>query len=96
MGEAVGDGVGNGKLAARAAGRRTAHMKWPIQVRTMKKGVMQGYRQLVLPDRRFRFFWRSLKGRGFWVTAKDFPVFEGRTLAEATLRLAAHAGVRAE
>jgi hypothetical protein len=66
-----------------------ARAKWPVEVRTIKKGVMEGYRQMVFQDgRRFRFYWRSLKGVGFWVTAKGAPVFGGKTLPEATLKLA--------
>jgi hypothetical protein len=40
-----------------------------------------------LPRRQFRYFWRSLKGRGFWVTAKGMDVFQGRTLREATVKM---------
>lgn len=53
----------------------------------MKKGVTQGYRQMKLPRRSFRYFWRSLKGKGFWVTAKGMAVFQGRTLREATISM---------
>ena len=81
------DAVSHGKLQARLAGRAAAQAKWPAEVREIKKGVMQGYRSLVLPRRTFRIFWRSLKGHGVWLTAKGMPVFEGKTLREATVKL---------
>lgn len=73
---------------ARMAGKQAARDKWPPEVASIKKGVMESYRQLVLPDgRRFRFFYRTLKGQGVWATAKGWPVFHGKNLTEATLRL---------
>ena len=67
-----------------------ARAKWPEEVRAMKAGVMECYRHMVLPRRRFRYTWRSLKGVGFWVTAKDLPVFYGKTLREATIKMVRH------
>jgi hypothetical protein len=81
------EAVHNGKVAARMAGRAAARAKWPPEVATIQKGVMQGYRQMKLPRRQFRYFWRSLKGKGFWLTAKDMPVFYGKTLREATIAM---------
>ena len=73
------------RAAARLAGRVATREKWPIEVREMKKGVMQGYRHLVEPS--IRLSWRSLKGKGFWLTAKGMGMFYGRTLREATLNM---------
>jgi hypothetical protein len=64
-----------------------ARAKWPPEVRTKKKDVFEGYRQMVLPGRRFRYTWRSLKGKGFWLTASKMPVFYGKTLREATVAM---------
>lgn len=74
-------------IASLRAGRVAAREKWPIEVRSMKTGVMEGYRQMVLPRRRFQYKWRSLKGKGFWLTAKGMPVFQGKTLREATVKM---------
>lgn len=80
----------SGKLVAlRQAGRAEKHAKWPDIVKFKKADVFEGYRQMVLPHRRFRYFWRSKKGMGFWVTAKGMAVFQGRTLREATIRMVA-------
>lgn len=75
------------QMASRVAGRVAAREKWPVEVREIKKGVMQGYRQMILPRRRFQYKWRSLKGKGFWLTAKGMPVFQGKTLREATIKM---------
>jgi hypothetical protein len=84
-------GCFNAEAAAR--GRAEKYAKWPEAVKhvSMNHGgpVFEGYRALVLPDgRRLRIDWRSRKGVGFWVTARRRGVYFGRTLAEATLRLA--------
>ena len=71
-------------------GKAEKHAKWPELVRDKKADVFEGYRQLVLDSgRRLRLFWRSKKGQAFFVTAKDLPVYQGRTLREATLKLVA-------
>ncbi|MGO9605659.1 MAG: hypothetical protein ACLQAT_20115 [Candidatus Binataceae bacterium] len=76
-----------------AKGRAEKYAKWPAEVKhvTMNQGgpVFEGYRALVLTNgTRLRIDWRSKKGVGFWVTAKDYPVYFGKTLHYATLRLA--------
>jgi hypothetical protein len=91
-------GNGVSRAAALAKARAEWRAKWPAEVRHVNQNnnrpvkagatVFEGYRALVLPDRRVRFEWRSLAGVGFWVTAKDAPVFTGKTLPEATLKFA--------
>ena len=86
-------GSGAEALARARQEKRRRYARWPEEVRvvSMNRGgpVFKGYRALVLPDgRRLRIDWRSRKGVGFWVTARRRGVYFGRTLAEATLRLA--------
>lgn len=73
-------------------GQREKYAKWPSEVRTLSANsggdVFEGSRALVLSDgRRVPIYWRSKKGRGFWVGCKDYPLYFGPTLHDATLRL---------
>ena len=86
------------RMAVARAARAASRAKWPPEVAHVNQNnnrgvkpfvtVFEGNRALVLPDRRLPFEWRSLTSVGFWVTARDAPVFFGKTLPEATLKLA--------
>lgn len=84
---------GIAEAEVRRQGRLKQTAKWPREVKTLTANhgglVFEGRRALVLTDgRRIPIVWRSKKKVGFWVTCRDQRVYFGKTLAEATLRLA--------